>query len=164
VAEERDFVDALLASWAESRPDLDVAPVAVVTRLNRVREHLEGEMAAVFGSFGLTAATFVLLATLTRLSATQLTEARIATELGLPEGTIAVRVDRLVDDGLATRWPNGTVELTPRGRELGERVVHEHLDTQARLLSALSRDEQSELAGLLRKLMVSLEGPGGASA
>ena len=29
----RDSVDALLASWAAARPDLDFSPVAVVARL-----------------------------------------------------------------------------------------------------------------------------------
>jgi DNA-binding MarR family transcriptional regulator len=154
-----DFVDALMASWAETRPDLDVTPVAVVTRLGRVRDHLEGEMAAVLGGFGLTAPTFVMLVTLTRLhgSTEVVTEALIAEALGLTANTISIRVDRLAGDGLVTRGQDGGVDLTQRGRDLVEAVVPAHLDNQARVLSVLTSDEQAVLADLLRKLLVTLE-------
>jgi DNA-binding MarR family transcriptional regulator len=153
-----DYVDGLMASWAASRPDLDVTPVAISTRLARVRDHLEGEMAAVFGSFGLTGPTFVMLATITRLEGAVVTEARIAEELGLTAGTIGGRIDRLVDDGLVARGPDGAVVLTERARDLFDEAVPAHLGAQARVLSALTSDEQAVLADLLRKLLVSLEG------
>jgi DNA-binding MarR family transcriptional regulator len=145
-----------MASWAESRPELDVTPVAVATRLSRVRDHLEGEMAAVFGSYGLTAPSFVMLATLSRLRGAT-TEQHIADDLGLPAATIGVRVDRLVAEGIATRDDGGGVELTQRGRELADEVVPAHLDNQARLLSALTAEEQATLAELLRKLLLALD-------
>lgn len=152
-----DFVDELIASWAASRPDLDVAPAGIVTRLSRVRDHFEGEMAAVFGSYGLTAATFVMLATLARLG--PVGDARLGQELGLTEGTVRGRVDRLVADGLMERRPDGTVAFTDGGRALADAVVPAHLDNQAGLLSALSADEQATLAALLRKLLLALEHP-----
>jgi DNA-binding MarR family transcriptional regulator len=157
----RDFVDVLMASWAASRPDYDVSPMAVATRLARVRDHLEGEMAALFGSYGLTAPTFVMLVTLTRLlgAGEAVTEARVARELGLTEETIGVRLGRLAADGLVHRDADGAIDLTPRGRELADQVVPAHLDNQARVLSVLTPDEQAVMAGLLRKLLVSLEGP-----
>ena len=158
--DDRDFVDVLMASWARSRPELDVAPMAVVTRLSRVRDHLEGEMAAVFGAYGLTAPTFVMLVTLTRLGGAdgRVAEARLAAELGLTAGTIAMRIDRLAGDGLVAREGGDAVALTSRGRELVEQVVPAHLATQARLLDALTDEEQAALAALLRKLLVALEG------
>jgi DNA-binding MarR family transcriptional regulator len=154
-----DFVDTLMASWAQSRPDFDVTPVAVITRLGRVRDHLEGEMAALFGSFGLTQPTFVMLVTLTRLQGAgeAVTEARIAAELGLTIGTISMRVDRLVGEGLMTRGADGALDLTLRGRDLVEQVVPAHLDNQARLLGALTGEEQAALADLLRRLLASFE-------
>jgi DNA-binding MarR family transcriptional regulator len=160
----RDFVDDLLASWAQSRPDLDVGPVAVATRIGRVRDHLEGETAAVLGIFGLTAPSFVMLVTLARLRGTSaaVTEAELAAALGLTPGGAGVRIDRLAGDGIVMRRPDGAVDLTERGRELVEEVVPAHLDNQARLLSALSAQEQDTLAGLLRKLLLSLEQPLGA--
>ena len=152
-----DFVDELIASWAASRPDFDVSPVAVVTRLSRIRDHFEGEMAAVFGSYGLTATTFVMLATLARLGPVD--DARLGEELGLTGGTISGRVDRLVADGLVERAADGAVTFTESGQVLVDEVIPAHLANQARLLSVLDSDEQAALAGLLRKLLVGLEGP-----
>jgi DNA-binding MarR family transcriptional regulator len=161
----RDSVDALLASWAQVSPDLDVAPVGVVARLARVRAHIDGELDRVFAEHSVSAPTFGVLVTLTRLGGGDgVSQRRLADELGLTSGTISVRIDRLVDGGLAERRAdpesarNVRVVLTPRGRELFDRVVPAHLANERRLLSALSARDQDELAALLRKLLVEFEG------
>lgn len=156
-----DFVDDLIVSWAENRPDLEVAPVGVTTRIGRVRDHIEGEMAGVFGSFGLTAPSFAMLATLTRLGGSA-SESQLAEALGLAPGSLAVRLDRLAADGLVERRPDGAIGLTPHGSDLAEQAVRAHLDNQARLLAGLTREEQAQLAGLLRKLLLALEAPLGS--
>jgi DNA-binding MarR family transcriptional regulator len=161
-----DSVDALLVSWAEQRPDLDLAPIAVVTRLARVRDFIDAQLAAVFGNFGLSAPNFAVLVTLARLGdeSVGVSQRRLADELGLTPGTVSVRIDRLVEDGLVSRQPdpdarrNVRVALTPKGRELFERVVPAHLANETRLLSALSESEQKLVADLLRKLLVEFEG------
>jgi DNA-binding MarR family transcriptional regulator len=161
-----DSVDALLASWAEQRPDLDMAPVAVVSRLARLRDFIDAQLAAVFGNFGLSAPSFAVLVTLARLGGESVgvSQRRLADELGLTPGTVSVRIDRLLEDGLVSRESdpdarrNVLVALTPKGRELFERVVPAHLANEARLLSALSESEQKLLADLLRKLLVEFEG------
>jgi DNA-binding MarR family transcriptional regulator len=156
----RDFVDDLIDSWA-GRPDLDVSPMAVATRLARVRDHLEGEMAAVYGDHGLTAQTFVMLATLTRLSGAgePVTDDRLAGELSLTAATVSGRTDRLVADGLATRGADGALTFTDEGRALADDVVRAHLARLADVLGALDVAEREQLATLLRKLLVALEGP-----
>jgi DNA-binding MarR family transcriptional regulator len=160
-----DSVDALLASWAEQRPDLDMTPVAVVGRLALVRDFIDAQLAAVFGNFGLTAPSFAVLVTLARLGGESgVSQRRLADELRLTPGTVSVRIDRLVEDGLVTREPdpaarrNVLVALTPRGRELFERAVPAHLANESRLVSALTEPEQKLLADLLRKLLVEFEG------
>jgi DNA-binding MarR family transcriptional regulator len=160
-----DSVDALLASWAEQRPDLDMTPVAVVNRLALVRDFIDAQLAAVFGNFGLTAPSFAVLVTLARLGGESgVSQRRLADELRLTPGTVSVRIDRLVEDGLVTREPdpdarrNVLVALTPRGRELFERVVPAHLANESRLVSALTEPEQKLLGDLLRKLLVEFEG------
>jgi DNA-binding MarR family transcriptional regulator len=168
-----DSVDALLASWAAQRPDLDMTPVAVVSRLARVRDFIDAQLAAVFTNFGLTTPSFAVLVTLARLGGDSagVSQRRLADELGLTPGTVSVRVDRLLEDGLVSRVRDPEtrrsvlVALTPKGRELFERVVPAHLANEARLLSALTGDEQRLLGDLLRKLLVEFEGsvaePGG---
>jgi hypothetical protein len=47
------------------------------------------------------------------------------------------------------------VALTERGRELVDAAVVDHLEGEQRLLSGLDADEREQLAGLLRKLLLS---------
>src|SRR3954453_14816980 len=169
----RDSVDALLASWQQHRSDLDFGPVAVVARLARVRGHIDAELDDVFAAHGLSAPSFGVLVTLARVDEGRgVSQRRLMDELGLTSGTVSVRMDRLVAQGLVDRRPdpqsarNTLISLTDRGRELFERVVPAHLANERRLLSALSPDELERLAGLLRKLLVEFEGarpPAGAT-
>jgi DNA-binding MarR family transcriptional regulator len=161
----RDSVDALLASWGQRRPDLDFSPVGIVSRLARVRGHIDAALHRVFADHGLTAANFGVLVTLARIDDGHgVTQRRLMDELGLTSGTMSVRMDRLVEQGLVDRRVdpasrrNTLITLTERGRELFERVAPAHLDNERRLLAALDPDERDALAGLLRKLLVEFEG------
>jgi len=161
----RDSVDALLASWAARRPELDFSPVGVIARLGRVRSHIDAELSTLFAAYGLSAANFAVLVTLARIGGERgVSQRRLMDELGLTSGTISVRIDRLVEEGLVTRTPdpelkrNTLIALTDAGRELFERVVPAHLGNERRLLSALSAEEEEVLAALLRKLLVEFEG------
>jgi len=166
----RDAIDALLASWAQARPDLDMSPVAVVSRLLRVRAHLDRELEAVFDGFDLTAPSFAVLVTLARIAgAGGVSQRRLADELGLTPGTVSVRIDRLVDQGLVVRTADPDskrslqIALTATGHARFEQVVPVHLANEARLLAALDDTERPLLADLLRKLLVEFEGSRPAS-
>jgi DNA-binding MarR family transcriptional regulator len=159
-----DSVDRILGDWARERPDLDFSSVAVVTRLARVRSHLDAGLARVFAAHGLTSADFQVVVTLRRAGEPyQLTQARLMTELALTSGTVSVRVDRLQTAGVVARTPDpddgrgALVRLTDHGLDLFDRVAPEHLANEDRLLSALAPAERDLLAGLLRRLLVSFE-------
>jgi DNA-binding MarR family transcriptional regulator len=161
----RDSVDALTASWHERRSDLDFAPVGVISRLARVRGHIDAELDRNFAAHGLSSATFGVLVTLARIGdAGGVSQRRLMDELGLTSGTISVRMDRLLEEGLIDRRTDpasrrtSLITLSDRGRELFERVVSAHLATERRLLSALTPEEEELLTGLLRKLLVEFEG------
>jgi DNA-binding MarR family transcriptional regulator len=160
-----DSVDLLLESWHAKRADLDFTPVGVVARLARVRGHIDRELEPVFAAHGLGGPSFSVLVTLARIGDEGgVSQRRLMDELGLTSGTISVRMDRLVEQGLVERRPdpasrrNSLITLTARGRELFERVVPAHLANERRLLSALDDDERELLAALLRKLLVEFEG------
>jgi DNA-binding MarR family transcriptional regulator len=160
-----DSVDALLASWDERRPELDFSPVGVISRLARVRGHVDRELNALFEAHDLSAANFGVLVTLARIGDERgVSQRRLMDELGLTSGTISVRMDRLVELGLIERQPDPEskrttlITLTARGRELFERIVPAHLANERRLLAALSDAELQTLSGLLRKLLVEFEG------
>jgi DNA-binding MarR family transcriptional regulator len=170
--EPRDSVDALLRSWRARRPELDLEPVAVIARLNRLRSHIDPALAEVFAAHALSSPNFGVLVTLARIGEDgRVSQRRLMDELGLTSGTISVRIDRLVEEGLVDRQTdpeskrNTLITLTERGREIVHRAVPAHLANERRLLAALSDDEQRTLASLLRKLLVEFEGsqpPAGA--
>jgi hypothetical protein len=83
-------VDALVASWRAERPDLDFSPVEVVSRLGRVRSHVDVALAELFSAYGLGAATFGVLVTLARVGGDRgVSQRRLMDELGLTSGTIS---------------------------------------------------------------------------
>ena len=164
----RDSVDRLLASWATARPDLDLSPVAVIARLDRLRRIIDAELAATFAEHGLDGPDFDALVTLRRLDQPGgVTQRQLMRELNLSSGTVSVRVERLADRGLVGRATdpadrrNSLITMTTAGRALFDAVTPAHIATENRLLSALSDQQRSQLVCLLRTLLVSFEGSAG---
>jgi DNA-binding MarR family transcriptional regulator len=154
----------VLAQWAAARPELDTAPVAVIGRLGRLTAYVDAGVDARLAEFGLTRASWDVLASLRRsgpphrLSPTQLYLALLRTS-----GAITHRLARLERAGLVRRVPDpldgrgSLVELTRAGLALVDRVAPEHLANERALLAALSGREQRTLAELLRKLLIGYE-------
>lgn len=160
-----DSVDRLLASWKETRPDLDLSPVAVVARVSRLNRTFDAELETTFSEYGLNAAEFYSLVTLRRIGEPDgVSQRRLMRALNLSSGTISTRVDRLAERGLVTREVdpadrrNSRVALTPEGIALFERVTPAHIATENRLLAGLDPAQREQLVDLLRTLLVSLEG------
>jgi DNA-binding MarR family transcriptional regulator len=163
-ASGHDSVDRLLLDWAQERPDLDFTPVGVVTRLARVRARLDAELAALFSRHGLTHADFTVIVTLRRAGTPfVMPQARLMDALGLTSGTVSVRLDRLVRNGIVSRDTDpasargSLVRLTGKGIELFDQVAPAHLANEDRLLSALSHEDRQLLADLLRRLLADFE-------
>ncbi|MGW4487670.1 MarR family winged helix-turn-helix transcriptional regulator [Amycolatopsis sp. NPDC004368] len=157
-----DHVDSVLAQWAAQRPDLDVSPMAVIGRLKRVSRLIDTELARTFARHGLDAASFDVLACLRRsdpphrLTPTELTRTAMVTS-----GAVTQRLDRLEDRGLISRSRSETdgrgvlVALTGEGRALIDRALPDHVDTERRVLDALTPPVQADLADALRTLLES---------
>lgn len=160
----QDSVDRIVAEWGIERPDLPMAPIEVLTRLSRVRTRVDEELAKVFARFDLTSADFTVIAALRRAGQPYtLPQSVLMGRLGLTSGTVSVRLSRLEDKGVVTRAPSSDdgrgvlVTLTAKGAALFDQVVPHHLANEDVLLSALTDDERSQLAGLLRKLLIGFE-------
>jgi DNA-binding MarR family transcriptional regulator len=161
---EADHVDEVLAEWRRERPGLDLAPVAVVARVGRAAALLDRGLNANFAGFGLNRTSWDVLASLRRAGApyrrspTELYRALMRTS-----GAMTHIVDRLEQDGIVERLPDPAdrrgllVGLTRKGRALVDRVGPRHLETERRMLAPLTKQEQAELARLLRKLLIGLE-------
>jgi DNA-binding MarR family transcriptional regulator len=160
----KDLIDRVIEGWEKERPDLDVAPIAVINRLDRVQSYLRGEVAAVFERFGLTGPSFAVIATLRRAGKPyQLSQRALMEALQLTGGTVSVRIDRLERDGIVERVPDPhdqrgvLVRLTEVGEQLFDQVAPVHLANEDRLLSALNAQQREQLAALLRILLLSFD-------
>jgi len=159
-----DHVDVVVEQWERERPELDLTPVEVVARVGRAARLLDDGMERLFAEYGLTRASWDVLAALRRagepqrLSPTQLYRALMRTS-----GAMTNRLNGLERDGVIRRVPDPDdgrgllVELTAKGRRLVDRVADAHLANERRMLEGLSPARQRQLAGLLRELLLSLE-------
>ena len=62
----RDEVDDLVAAWHSERPDLDVAPLQVLSRVSRLARHLDRARRAAFAAHDLETWEFDVLSALRR--------------------------------------------------------------------------------------------------
>ena len=166
----RDETDSLLEAWHRERPDLDVAPLSVLSRVTRLARHLDRERRAAFAEHGLEAYEFDVLSALRRSSAPyELTPGQLVRQTLVGSGTTTNRLDRLESRGLIDRRPDPEdgrvrrVRLTDRGRDRVDAAVADLLDRERRLLGGLSEPERNTLAGLLRSVLVNFESRAGAS-
>src|SRR5215471_11186046 len=62
----RDEVDDLVAGWHAERPDLDLEPMQVLSRVSRLAKHLDRARRAAFSAHGLETWEFDVLSSLRR--------------------------------------------------------------------------------------------------
>jgi DNA-binding MarR family transcriptional regulator len=158
-----DHVDQILEQWAEQRPDVDASPMAVIGRLKRLAQLTDNELRRNYARHDLDSASFDVLATLRRSNSEHtLTPAGLMRSSMVTSGAITQRLDRLEARGLVSRKPSDTdgrgvqVTLTAEGLRLIDAVLPTHLETEERLLAALSKSERVRLADTLRTLLESL--------
>jgi DNA-binding MarR family transcriptional regulator len=143
------------------RPDLDLAPVAVFSRISRLARHLDLARRAAFTSHRIESWEFDVLAALRRAGAPyELSPGRLLRETLVTSGTMTNRVDRLAARGLVERSPDPTdrrgviVRLTPAGLQTVDAAFEELLAAEAALLADLPAADRDQLARLLRTLLV----------
>jgi DNA-binding MarR family transcriptional regulator len=160
----RDEVDTLVAAWRRERPDLDPSPLQVFSRVARLAVLADRERRAAFDAHALEPWEFDVLSALRRegapyaLSPGALLRATLVTS-----ATMTHRVDRLAASGLVLRGPDPEdrrgvlVRLTDAGRVRVDAALADLVSAEEGLLSSLGASERSDLAGLLRRLLLPLE-------
>ena len=166
MSHQNDAVDRIAHQWAVERPELDTGPMSVIGRLHRLAELLDVELRTVFAKAGLGNGDFDVLASLRRSGAPfSLTPGELSASTMVTSGAVTKRVDRLERKGLVERTVTEgdrrgrEIRLTEAGRALVDEVVVDHWANEDRLLAALDPAERTQLAGLLRKLLLDVEGP-----
>jgi DNA-binding MarR family transcriptional regulator len=159
-ADLRDEVDELVAQWCAERPDLDVEPLQVLSRVSRLAKHLDRARTTAFASHGLQAWEFDVLSALRRQGPPyQLSPGALLRATLVTSGTMTNRIDRLAEAGLVSRHPDPQdkrgvlVMLTARGRAVVDAALEDLLRSEHVLLTGLDRGQRRELASLLRILL-----------
>ncbi|MBV8637973.1 MAG: MarR family transcriptional regulator [Candidatus Eremiobacteraeota bacterium] len=158
-----DRIDQILAQWKRERPDLDMTPMGLIGRIQRVAAALRPLLDETHEESGLQGDSFDVLASLRRSGPPyQLTPTELYREMMLTSGAMTNRIDKLESAGLVTRRPDpddrrGTlVRLTAKGKALIDTATTKHVANEERLMSVLAPREQQQLNELLRKLLVRL--------
>jgi DNA-binding MarR family transcriptional regulator len=159
-AQLSDEVDDLVAAWHAERPDLDVTPLQVLSRVSRLARHLDLARRASFTSHGLETWEFDVLSALRRQGAPyQMTPGALLRATLVTSGTMTNRIDRLAEAGLVKRQPDPRdrrgvlVTLTALGQAKADDALADLLGRERDLLASLGPDDQRTLAGLLRTLL-----------
>ena len=91
-----DEVDRVVGAWRRERPDLDVSPMEVLSRVTRLARQLDRHRAAAFSAHGLEGWEFDVLAALRRAGAPyQLSPKALLQQTLVSSGTMTNRIDRL---------------------------------------------------------------------
>jgi DNA-binding MarR family transcriptional regulator len=163
----RDEVDDLVAAWRAQRPDLDVEPLQVLSRISRLARHLDIARRGAFASHELESWEFDVLSALRRQgSPFQLTPGALLRATLVTSGTMTNRIDRLAAADLVRREPDPRdkrgvlVTLTGRGRERVDAALADLVHREQALLAGLDPGERRQLADLMRTLLVPFDNGG----
>jgi DNA-binding MarR family transcriptional regulator len=160
--EQRDEVDRLIAAWKRERPDLDLTPLSILSRITRISRHLDIARRDAFGE--LENWGFDVLAALRRAgNPHQLSPGQLMQETMVTSGTMTNRLDRLEELQLITREPDpqdgrgSLVTLTKAGIRAVDAAMEELLKNEQKLIKDLATKDQAQLAELLSTLVSKLD-------
>jgi DNA-binding MarR family transcriptional regulator len=155
-----DEVDAIVEAWRRERPDVDVAPMEVLSRISRLARRLDRLRASAFSAHDLEYWEFDVLAALRRTGPPyRLSPGQLIQETLVTSGTMTNRVDRLTDRGFVIRQdhPNDRrgvlVQLTDAGKDVVDAALAELMVAERQILDALDVTDHDQLTRTLRVLL-----------
>jgi DNA-binding MarR family transcriptional regulator len=161
-----DEVDELVTAWRRERPDLDVSPLEVLSRVTRLARHLDRARSHAFSGHDLESWEFDVLAALRRSGFPYaLSPGRLLQQTLVTSGTMTNRIDRLAERGLVERHPDPhdrrrvQVRLTHSGRAKVDAALDDLLGQEHAILGGLDGTAQAELASLLRVVVAPFDHP-----
>ena len=159
-----DDVDRIVEAWRRERPDLDVAPLHILSRISRLARRLDLDRVQAFARHALEGWEFDVLSALRRAGRPyELSPGQLVRQTLVTSGTMTNRVDRLERRGLVERHPSPTdrrgviVRLTGQGQRTVDGAMADLLDRERTLLAELPEADREALAGLLRRLLAPFE-------
>lgn len=158
-----DAVDAIVLDWQRERPDLDVDPLRIFSRVKRIAKQLDAVRKSAFAETGLELWEFDVLAALRRAGAPhRLSPKQLLAITLVSSGTMTNRLDRLAERGLVRREADPRdgrgvlVTMTATGRRLVDDALTRLVAAERELLAELDEHTRDDLATTLRRLTVAM--------
>lgn len=163
----KDEVDRIVEAWRRERPDLDTAPMEVLSRVSRLARHLDRRRREAFAQVSVNGAglepwEFDVLAALRRTGPPyELSPSELMAQTLVTSGTMTTRVEKLAARRLVRRSRRETgdrrgvrVALTDTGRTAADQALEALLGHEQELLAGLPEQDRPRLAALLRTLVM----------
>jgi DNA-binding MarR family transcriptional regulator len=162
--EPHDSVDEHVAHWLTEIPELDPVTEGVVTRMQVLVKHLRRTKQAALGAHNLQDFEYDTLHTLVGRGAPyQAHPSELAVAMRMSPAAVTGRLDALERRGYIRRLPppgdrrKVIVELTDAGHAAWREAMGDQGDEEDRIIAALNRSEQVQLADLLRRMVLVAE-------
>lgn len=163
---ERDHVDNFLEEISGDLPsDLDLTVEGIVERVSGINRRIRWMHDETLDQLDLTMSDWHVLTSLRWAGEPHRRKAgELARRADLTTGAMTSRLDSLEKEGLVRRLRDPDdrrsviVELTEKGRQKHEQGLDIQGAKEALLAEALTAQEKEQLNGLLRRVMITLEG------
>ena len=156
-----DEVDRVVEAWSRERADLDLGPMHIWSRVDRLSGVLDARRKRAFSQHGIESWEFDVLAALRRSGEPyRLSPGQLLRETHVTSGTMTNRVDRLAARGAVTRESDPEdgrgvlVGLTEEGLRLVDTALATLVGLEAELLEAWSGEDIDQLSTALRRLLL----------
>jgi DNA-binding MarR family transcriptional regulator len=163
---ERDHVDSFLEEISADLPsDLDLTVEGIVDRIGGINRRIRWMHDETLDQLDLNYTDWHVLTALRWAGKPYRRKAgELSRRADLTSGAMTSRLDALEKEGLVRRLRDPgdrrsvLVELTEKGRKKHEQALGIQAQKEALLAEALTNREKEQLNGLLRRVMVTLEG------
>lgn len=158
-----DEVDDVVASWSRQRPDFDVEPLEIFSRLLRINRHFAKVRRAIYAKHGLETWEFEMLAALRRAPSHTLTAGQLMKDTFVSSGTITNRIDRMQASGLVSRKSSASdgrivqVCATAKGVQAVDLAMRNTLDLERQVLAEVGDEYTQPAAEYLRAILAALK-------
>ncbi len=159
----QDGIDERQAQWTAELPDVDTRGMAILGRARWITLTARPPIEAIFKAHGLDSGEADVLFSLLRSGPPyRLRPTELFRSLMISSGGLTDRLNRLTKAGLIRRVAaegdgrSLPVELTEDGVRLARNAFREDMAVEAAMLEGLTKEEQVQLANLLRKLTLTI--------
>ena len=159
-----DDVDRIVDAWSRERPDLDITPLEVLSRVTRIARRVDKYRKEAFKASHLESWEFDVLAALRRAGKPyQLSPKSLMAETLVSSGAMTHRLRKLEARGFVTRSSDPddgrgvVVRLMPSGRDAVDLAFSTLIAAEHSMITAIAPAEQASVARALRYLSLNVE-------